>query len=293
MKLGCGTFTWAVAGLDLLTALREIADLGIHYVDLAGCLHGDPRTLSDAEKVDTRVLLERLGLVASSLLAVDPLMNIAAEEADERQAVRQYAEAIVGFAGVLGARQVLFKPGDKTIDVPNRKAWENALLFSQRLADRCAEAGVFLTFELEWRTCGLVQTIAQMERFLADVDRPNALANIDLGHVALARDGVADLERIAPKTIHLHLNDNDTFVHTNDIPGTGRVPLPRYVSALVPGAEAKAREVGEVLVAGIEIEPGARAAGAHQAGAGPLQSPRDICAQARDWVLANLAEVEP
>jgi len=282
MKLGCGTCAWASAGLDLPAALREIADLGFRYVDVLGCHHGDPRKLSQGDQHQVKVLMDDLGLTASSLLAVEGTANIAAEGERERGRVWDYARAIVGFAQVLGTRQVLFKPGDKMIDVPNERAWQNAVLFSQRLADLCADANTFLTFELEWRTCGLVQTVAQLEELLAEVDRPNALANIDLGHVALARDGVEDLKRIASKTIHLHLNDNDIFVHTNDIPGTGKVPFQRYVSALAPGAEAKAKEVGEVLVAGIEIE--------ENPGSG--RTPVEICAQARDWILAKVPEIE-
>jgi len=282
VKLGCGTYTWAVAGQDLPTALREIAALGIRYVDVAGVLHGDPRELSHEDQRELKTLKQDLRLVASSLLAVDPRANIAAEDGKERDAVWDYANASLEFAQVLGARQVLFKAGDKMIDVPNEKAWENAVLFSQRLADLCADAGVFLTFELEWRTCGLVQTIAQMERMVAEVDRPNALANVDLGHVALARDGVEELRRIAGATIHLHLNDNDTCVHTNDIPGTGMVPFQRYVRAIAPGAEAKATEVGEVLVAGIEVEehPGSK------------RTPSEIVQLGKDWVLENIPEIE-
>lgn len=282
MKLGCGTYAWALAAQDLATALREIADLGLRYVDVAACLHGDPRKLSQSEKRDVKVVMDNLGLVGSSLLAVDPAANIAAEDGKEREAVWEYAEAVVEFAQVLGIGQVLFKPGDKMIDVPNEKTWGNAVRFSQQITDLCADTGLFLTFELEWRTCGLVQTIAQMERFLADVDRPNALANIDLGHVALARDGVEDLERIAPKTIHLHLNDNDTCVHTNDIPGTAKVPFQRYVCAIAPGAKAKTKAAGQVLVAGIEIEEPP----------GSPRTPYEICEQARDWILKNIPEIE-
>jgi len=282
MKLGCGTLTWAFAGEDLPTALREIAGLGIRYVDVLGCLHGDPAKLGAEQKHEIKKVMADRDLVASSLLAVDAHANIAAENAREREAAWDYARAIVEFARFLETRQVLFKPGDKQIDVPNERAWTNAVLFSQELADLCADADLFLTFELEWRTCGLVQTIAQLEGLLAEVDRPTALANIDLGHVALARDGVEELRRIAAKTIHLHLNDNDTFVHTNDIPGMGSVPFQSYISAIAAGAESAAEEAGEVLVAAIEVE---------QPAGSPL-SPYDACEQSRDWVLANIPEIE-
>ena len=282
MKLGAGTFTWAVDGQDLVTALREIADLKIQFVDVAAVMHGHPQELSDDEKRQAGVVLSDLGLIGSSLVAVEGWANVAAEDEAERQRVWEYFQAALEFAHMLDVKQLLCKGGDRMIDVPNAKAWDNAVLFLQQLAGTSRSDGVFLTLELEWRTCGLVQSIEQMERMLANVDRENVLANIDLGHVALARDGVEDLRRIAARTVHLHVNDNNTFVHTNSVPGTGDVPLASFVGALAQGAEEKARKTGQILVAGIEAErsPGSK------------EAPSEIVRRSRDWVLANIPEIE-
>ncbi|MBN1674159.1 MAG: sugar phosphate isomerase/epimerase [Kiritimatiellae bacterium] len=282
MKLGAGTFAWARAGLDMTTALQEIAGLGIRYVDVLGAMHGHPLQLGRIQKKAIRKHLDDFGLTASSLLAVDKAVNIAMDDKHGRDDVRDYFKASMEFANELGLKQVLVKPGDKSIDLPNSKAWANAVAFSLELAEMFGEAGLHLTYELEWRTCGLVQTVEQMETMLADVDMPNVWANVDLGHAALAREGVEDLARIADRTIHLHLSDNDTFLHTNDIPGTAAVPFARYIRAIAPRAEDACREIGETLVAGIEIE----------LDEGDTRQPADIVRQAKDWILANVPEVE-
>jgi len=282
-KLGTGTYTWSTQGVTLEDSLPEIAALGIRYVDVSGMDHGDPTTLAETEQREVKAILDDLGLIPCSLLAVRRGINLASADPAVLSHTWEYFRAILDFASVMGTRQICLMAGEKIIDVPDETAWANAVRFSKELAGVCRERDMLLTYELEWRTCGLVQTVNEMARLIAEVDEPNVLANLDVGHAALARDGMVEMRRIGSKTIHLHLNDNDTVLHTNSLPGEGQVPIAAYLRELLAaGAAEAAARCGEPLVAGIEIEDSA----------GTGLPARDLVRRTRDWVAQNLPEIE-
>ena len=283
MKLGAGTYAWSAYGCGLAVAIQEIASLGIKYVDVLGAGHGEPANFTDTQKRDIRKLMDDLGVRTSSVLALYE-GNIASGEPEEMTLILDYMKEILDFCQILGADQILYKPGDKIITLPHEYTWANSVAFSRTMSDLARHYNVFITFELVPRPFALVQTIADVNRMLDDVGRDNVLTNLDLGHIALTRDGVDDIATVARRTIHLHLNDNDTYVHTNDVVGTGDVPLEDYIRALVAhGAEDTCRELGVELVAGIEIE-------VEEKDKGTL-TPLTITRQSRDYILEHLEHI--
>lgn len=282
MKLGAGTYGWSAAGYGMEDALREIAALGIGYVDMLGCGHGHPEVLTKSKREDIVRIIDDHDLHISSILALHD-GNIASPERQERADILDYMHRIFDLCGEFAADQILYKPGDKVIGLPHDAAWENSVAFTQRTADVGRGYGVLITFELVPRPFALVQTIAEMELMLDDVACENVFANLDLGHVALVRDGAADCARIASRTIHLHLNDNDTYVHTNDVVGSGNVPTEAYVEAVCEnGAEETCASLGITLVAGIEIELTEKTEG---------KTPRDITRMSRDYVRDHVPSI--
>ena len=283
MKLGAGTYAWSAQGYSLEDSIREIASLKIGYIDILGTGHGHPAAFTLEGKKDIRKLMDDLGVSASSVLALYE-GNIAGGDERERDPIREYMKQVLEFCGILGAGQILYKPGDKIIGIPNTLAWANSVAFSREMAALARPYNILLTFELVPRPFALVQTIEEMERYLADIERDNVFANLDLGHVALARDGADDVAAIASRTVHAHLNDNDTFDHTNDVVGTGSAPIGEYITALAAhGAEATCRGLGLEFVAGIEIEVSADRV--HDL------TPLDINRQCRDYVLEHIPEI--
>ncbi|MBN1829602.1 MAG: sugar phosphate isomerase/epimerase [Deltaproteobacteria bacterium] len=283
MKLGAGTYAWSAAGQSLQAALEDIASIGIRHVDILGIDHGHPSMFTSSQLHDLVKLIDDLGLQISSILALYD-GNMATDNQMERQSIFTYLHDIMEFSAMLGADQILYKPGDKMIDIPYQQAWDNSIAFTGKISELARHYNLLITFELVPRPFALVQTISDMDRMIREACRDNVFANIDLGHIALVRDGIDECAKIASKTIHLHLNDNDTYNHTNDIVGTGKAPIGAYVEAIATnGAEDLCRRLGIPCVAGIEIELGEHSK--------ENLSPLDITRMSRDYVLANIPSI--
>ena len=283
MKMGAGTVTWAFSGKRLETALSEIAQTGIRFVDIIGMLHGDPDHLTANTRHACRELISNEGLTIASILAVRPGINIAASRPRDQYHCREYFKKIIDLSVYFSAGEICFMAGHKEFDCDPDTSWKHAVAFSTWVGELCQQAGIYATYELEWRTCGLVQSVTEMLCMIQEVNLPNVLANIDLGHAGLARDTLPAMKRIGSKTIHLHINDNDTLIHTNALPGSGSVPITDYIQALVDGGMLnQAQSLGHTVVAGIEVENGADRS----------ISPVSQIEQSRDWVLKHIPLVQ-
>jgi D-psicose/D-tagatose/L-ribulose 3-epimerase len=71
-----------------------------------------------------------------------------------------------------------------------------------------------------------------MGRFLADVDHPAVLANLDISHLALARQPASALETLRGRVAHVHISDCDGTVHGDLPPGRGVVDFAPYLEAI-------------------------------------------------------------
>src|SRR6185437_11537258 len=69
-------------------------------------------------------------------------------------------------------------------------------------------------------------------RFLAEVDHPAAKANVDISHLALARNSAKEVSKLAGQISHVHLSDCDGKKHGDLPPGRGTVDFPPYLKAL-------------------------------------------------------------
>lgn len=239
--------------MSLVESLKEIASHGIRYVDICGKWHGDPTLLTPQEKKEVARVLIDLGLTSSNLLMLTP-GNIAAEDPEERRRCLDYVERCLEFAAMLGGKQVLYDAGDKIIGIPNHRAWQNSVDFSRRVGDLAATYGIMLTMEIEPCAYAMMIDIDQMVVYLADVNRANVLANLDIGHLAISRDSAADLRKVIDKAIHVHISDNDGLTHSNDIIGTGAALIGEYLNACIDfGIDETARRYGVEPVAALEL----------------------------------------
>jgi sugar phosphate isomerase/epimerase len=283
MKLGAGTVTWAFRGESLETALSEIATTGIKHIDLLGMLHGDPDNLTPGIKARAKKIIDEEGLSIASILAVKPGTNIAAQDPAVILNGKDYFKRILDLCAFFGAREICFMAGHHEIESDVPSSWSRAVAFSRWIAEACVTADVYATYELEWRTYGLVRSVVDMKRMIEDVAHPRVYANIDVGHAGLARDSLAEMQKIGAHTLHLHLNDNDTVIHTNALPGQGEVPITDYVRALIDGGMLEQAEaMGRTVVAGIEVED--------VAGSG--QPSLVLIEKSRDWIIRNIPAVE-
>ena len=281
--LGANTYCWSHAGMDVETALSQIASLGIRQVDFLGRDHGDPRSMSIERKAKLAAMCRELDLSVSSLLALYD-GNLASGDPKEVDQIMAYLVECLDFCQELGSRQICYKPGDRVIGLSKKTTWQNSVARSRELSREAQKRDILITFELTPWPFTMVKDCADMRRMLDDVAADNVFANLDLGHLALVRDGADDVASVAERTIHFHLNDNDTYVHTNDAPGSGRAPLARYLDAVLQhGGLETCRRLGVELVAGIEIEePPGGAAG---------MSPLELNRRSRDYSLEHLPQI--
>lgn len=282
MTLGAGTVTWAFAGISLQKALEEIGSLGIRHIDILGMLHGDPENLTTDIKKSARDYIRGEGLSVSSILAVKPGMNIASKNRDVQRQCREYFKRIIDLCEFFESSEICFMAGYREFETELSASWDQAVEFSQWIAESCQKTGILATYELEWRTYGLVRSVCEMNRMIEQAASSNLYANIDLGHAGLIRDNYLEMEKIGSKTIHLHFNDNDTVLHTNALPGDGEVPIIEYVKALNRGGmQENAAKMNHSITAGIEVEDAS----------GSGDQPVELIRRSKEWILKNISDV--
>ena len=100
------------------------------------------------------------------------------------------------------------------------------------LAEYAAGLGLEIAMELEPFALSLLNDVASMVRFLDDVGHPAVKANLDISHLALAREPASAIAALAGRVAHVHISDCDGRVHGDLPPGRGVVEFPPYLEAI-------------------------------------------------------------
>jgi len=254
MKLGVITSLWAYANfLPVVDTLDRIASLGIRHVDILGILHGHPDKLDDSERREIRARISSNNLILGSVILLPP-GNIASYQADEIEACMQYVKAGIDLSAELGGKQVLFNGGKRSFDLPHAQSWDNAVSFLSQAADYAQEKGIDITVEAEPYVYFLVNDFDTTQQMVQQVDHPNLLAALDIGHMNLSRDEPGLIADIKDWLGRVHFSENDGLLHDNAILGTGTVHYPKYLEALLePGLGETAESRGYDLCAVMEL----------------------------------------
>jgi sugar phosphate isomerase/epimerase len=232
MKLGMLTGLWYVAeGASVFESLRRAAALGFRYVDLHGVFHAGPAHLSLAERKEVRDELDRMGLTPRNYV-LHARHNIASASPSEQDEDLAYLTEGLDLAVSWRINQLMLNAGQWDSGLPRDQAWWRAVRFLQHVCDRAADRGIFIGLEPEPYVWFLVNDLASCARMLDDVRRPNFGCLVDLGHMALAREGPADLTPLKGRIVHAHLSDHEPHRHTNQPIGTGFAPIGPYLQAL-------------------------------------------------------------
>jgi sugar phosphate isomerase/epimerase len=232
MKIGMLTGVWALAeAAPLIDSLRRAVALGFHYVDLQGVFHAGPRHLSPADRTAVKTEMAALGLKPRNYV-LHALHNLASASHEELEQSYEYLCEGVDLAVDWGIRQMMLNAGQWAYGVSRAAAWERAVRFIQRVCDYAGPRGVYIAQESEPYVWFLVNDIESTVRMHTDVGRPNFTTLVDLGHLALAREGADDLARLADSIIHAHFSDHEPLRHTNQPVGTGFTPTAEYLEML-------------------------------------------------------------
>jgi hypothetical protein len=78
----------------------------------------------------------------------------------------------------------------------------------------------------------LVDDLVSAQEMRSDVSRPNFGLLVDLGHMGLERESTADLGPAADAALHAHFSDRQANQHTDQVIGTGAMPLGEMMAGL-------------------------------------------------------------
>lgn len=244
MKLGLINSAWVQAGQGTAFGIHQTRDIGFDSIDI----FADPLDIDVREKRLIRDECKKAGLPIVSVACV------ALGLIDFNPSVQQFhverVKAYLDMAYLFEARNVLLVLGEfiwqKEV-IPPAEQWATAVTHVRTLGDYAGALGLEIALELEPFRLSLLNDVASMARFLADVDRPTVKANLDISHLALAQQPAALLEALRGRISHVHISDCDGKVHGDLPPGRGVVEFLPYLKAI------KALDIPDAAIS-IELE---------------------------------------
>ena len=229
MKLGLINSAWAQAGRETAFGIRMTKEIGFDTIDI----FADPLDTDAKERKLIKDECDRAGLpiVSVACVAVGLVDFNPSVQRFHVERVRAYLDMAYGFE----ARNVLLVLGEYIWQrevIPPAEQWAAGVAHCRTLGDHAAGLGLEIALELEPFHLSLLNDVDSMVRFLEDVGHPAVKANLDISHLALARQPAALIERLRGKVAHIHISDCDGKVHGDLPPGRGVVDFPPYLEAI-------------------------------------------------------------
>lgn len=255
MHLALNTFVYEAGQVPIEETLRSARRFGFRYVEYAAYRSGDPALMTADRRKEVIRAFQDSGLYSAQLLMVNTA-DIAAPDPAKRSACLDYMKRCADFQLALGGRQVLVCRGSgiHEASMMREEAWVNTITSLRTFAQWGLERGLLVALEVEPHVYFVVNSTAKMAQAIEDVGLPNLLANVDIGHLSIVREGPNALEKLKTRIAQVHLSETDTFEHTNAILGTGVADFRSYVNKVLElGIEDNCRALGEPCVAGIEM----------------------------------------
>jgi D-psicose/D-tagatose/L-ribulose 3-epimerase len=229
MQLGLISSAWLGTSVGTTRGIQLTKEIGFDSIDI----FADPLELSPREIRDIRETC------AASDLPVVSTVCIALGLADFNTPVRQFhvdrAKRFLDFTYDLRGKNLLLVIGEYIWNqevIAPQDQWRWAVDSVRELASHADKLGLEIAVEIEPFHLSIVNSVATMDRFLTDVDRPNVKANVDVSHLALAKDPAHKLKDLQGRIAHVHLSDCDGRKHGDLPPGRGVVDFPPYLKAI-------------------------------------------------------------
>jgi sugar phosphate isomerase/epimerase len=229
MKLGLINSAWAQAGRDTAFGIRMTREIGFDTIDI----QTDPLDIGVKERKLIKDECDKSGLPIVSVTCV------AVGLVDFNPSVQRFhverVRAFLDMAYTFEAKNLLLVLGEYIWQrevIPPQDQWAAGVANVRALGDYAAGLGLEIALELEPFHLSLLNDVDSMARFLDDVGHPAVRANLDVSHLALAKQPPERLERLRGKVAHVHLSDCDGKVHGDLPPGRGVVDFPPYLRAL-------------------------------------------------------------
>ncbi|NLM37488.1 MAG: sugar phosphate isomerase/epimerase [Firmicutes bacterium] len=255
MEIGVGTIVYELAGVPLKESVRKIAQHGVKYIDILSFGEYNPALLPTDEQDKIAASLRELGMKASSIVTCAD-GNLSSDDPAEVENAMEQLKLAGLLIKRLGGRQVLVGKGAGNIDfgLPRERAWANSVRVLKEYCQWALKHDLLVTLELEPEGLHVCNGVQAMRDLIDEVNQPNLLANIDIGHLNILRTSPDELALLKDKIIYVHISDNDGLAHTNSVIGTGTTKVRWYIDTLLElGIDEVAARYDEVAVAGVEI----------------------------------------
>ena len=229
MKLGLINSAWVQAGRGTAWGIRQTKAIGFDSIDI----FADPLDIDAKERKLIRTECEAANLPVMSIACV------AVGLVDFNPSVQRFhvdrCKAYLDFAYELGAKNVLIVLGEYIWEkqvIPPAEQWGIGVKHLKTLGEYGANLGVQIALELEPFKLSLLNNVANMAKFIDDVNHPAVKANIDVSHLQLAGTKPEELRSLKGKAIHVHISDCDGKVHGDLPPGRGVVDFVPYLKEI-------------------------------------------------------------
>ena len=229
MRLGLINSAWAQAGRDTAFGIGKTKEIGFDAIDI----FADPLDIDVKEK---RLIKEECDAAGLPIVSV---ACVAVGLVDFNPSVRRFhaerVRAYLDMAYLFEARNVLLVLGEyiwqKEV-ILAAEQWRVGVESVRALADHAAGLGLEVALELEPFALSLLNDVPSMARFLDEVDHPAVKANLDISHLALARQPASAIAALKGRVAHVQISDCDGQVHGDLPPGRGVVDFPPYLDAI-------------------------------------------------------------
>jgi sugar phosphate isomerase/epimerase len=229
MKLGLINSAWFGTSVDTAQGIERTKAIGFDSIDIfADPLGITPQELRIIRETCSTCDLPVISVVCCALGISDfntPVRRFHIDRA-KRHLELLYdlrGKNMVLVAGEYLWNQEVIHPADQ---------WEWAVEAVRELGLRAEELGVEIAIELEPFHLSIVNSVEKMERFLKDISHPAVKANVDISHLALAKDAATKIAELSGRIAHVHLSDCDGKKHGDLPPGRGVVDFQPYLRAL-------------------------------------------------------------
>jgi sugar phosphate isomerase/epimerase len=116
--------------------------------------------------------------------------------------------------------------------IPPEVQWGYAVDAAKELSEYAAKCDMNVLVELEPFDYSLVKDIDTMEKFLNDVNMPNCLANVDIGHLHVQDVKPEEVLKLKGRIGGVHFSDNDGTVHNDWPTGRGNADIEGYLKVI-------------------------------------------------------------
>lgn len=259
MKLSCcwlyaiSRYGYPVPVADIPAALRQMAALGFHYVELEGASEGDNLLEVYAQRRALKELCAELGLRVINFCPVIPEL-VSLDEAERRRGQELFRLAVelatffhcatiqidsytppLKFVGERPYKEMLNYGVEFRIEVDPAFNWEEQWRVLVETFTFCAQEATKagLPFCLEPRVGELISNTDALLRLMDHVGADNFGAVLDTAHQHAQKEILPlSVEKLGRRIMYLHVADNDGKVNEHKALGEGTVDWVGVFTAL-------------------------------------------------------------